>query len=203
MPPDLVHFLDAGPPPIVFTVGFSAVTVAGRFFEDSIAAARALGRRAVLVGKRIGTETGRSARGRLRLRVRPVLATLPTGCRCRPCRGHRHDGAGDAGGASHAGRALRPRPARQRRTAEAAGGRTHDPRSPLHSSPSRRPSCGTCSTTRRTHNEPRRSGRQMREEDGVRVACDALETQLRERLNAPHSEVMGAASLGRSRSTEE
>ena len=54
LPPDLERFLDAGPPPIVFTVGFSAVTVAGRFFEDSIAAARALGRRAVLVGKRIG-----------------------------------------------------------------------------------------------------------------------------------------------------
>ena len=54
LPPDLEHFLDAGPPPIVFTVGFSAVTVAGRFYEESIAAARALGRRAVLVGKRIG-----------------------------------------------------------------------------------------------------------------------------------------------------
>ncbi|MFO0891086.1 MAG: glycosyltransferase [Isosphaeraceae bacterium] len=56
LPPDLNHFLDAGPPPIVFTVGFSAVTVAGRFFEESIAAASTLGRRAVLVGRRIGAE---------------------------------------------------------------------------------------------------------------------------------------------------
>lgn len=58
LPPGLERFLDTGPPPIVFTVGFSAVTVAGRFFEDSLAAARSLGRRAVLVGKRLsGAQT--------------------------------------------------------------------------------------------------------------------------------------------------
>ena len=135
LPPDLERFLDAGPPPIVFTVGFSAVTVAGRFFEESIAAAGALGRRAVLVGKRFGS-TQAFARGGLHLRLRPLLATLPTGCRCRPCRWHRDDGAGDAGGASHAGRALRPRPARQCGAAEAAGGRPHDLRSQVYSSPS-------------------------------------------------------------------
>jgi UDP:flavonoid glycosyltransferase YjiC (YdhE family) len=49
---DLVRFLDAGPPPIVFTLGSSAVLDAGRFYEYSAAAARLLGRRAVLlVGK--------------------------------------------------------------------------------------------------------------------------------------------------------
>ena len=56
LPPELVRFLDSGPPPIVFTVGISAVTVAGRFFEDSLDAAKALGCRAVMVGKRISTE---------------------------------------------------------------------------------------------------------------------------------------------------
>ena len=63
LPPELERFLNSGTPPIVFTVGFSAVTVAGRFFEESIAAARALGRRAVLVGKRIGTEQARLPEG--------------------------------------------------------------------------------------------------------------------------------------------
>jgi rhamnosyltransferase subunit B len=49
MSPELVHFLDAGPPPIVFTLGSSAVLNAGKFFEHSAAAAKLLGRRAVLI----------------------------------------------------------------------------------------------------------------------------------------------------------
>lgn len=52
MPPELVRFLDAGPPPVVFTLGSSAVVDAGPFYEHSAAAAKLLGRRAVLlVGK--------------------------------------------------------------------------------------------------------------------------------------------------------
>ena len=50
--PELAHFLDAGPPPIVFTLGSSAVMDAGRFYEHSAVAAKLLGRRAILlVGK--------------------------------------------------------------------------------------------------------------------------------------------------------
>jgi UDP:flavonoid glycosyltransferase YjiC (YdhE family) len=52
IPPQLVRFLDAGPPPLVFTLGSSAVVDAGRFYDHSAAAAKLLGRRAVLlVGK--------------------------------------------------------------------------------------------------------------------------------------------------------
>jgi rhamnosyltransferase subunit B len=52
MPPELVQFLDAGPPPLVFTLGSSAVVDAGAFYEHSVAAAARAGRRAVLlVGK--------------------------------------------------------------------------------------------------------------------------------------------------------
>ena len=47
--PELEAFLDAGSPPVVFTLGTSAVAVAGRFYEESIAAARRLGVRAVLL----------------------------------------------------------------------------------------------------------------------------------------------------------
>jgi UDP:flavonoid glycosyltransferase YjiC (YdhE family) len=49
MPPELAKFLDAGPPPIVFTLGTSAVWVASDFYRESIAAAKLLGRRAVLL----------------------------------------------------------------------------------------------------------------------------------------------------------
>ena len=47
--PDLLKFLDEGPPPIVFTLGSSAVWVARDFYRDSIAAAQAVGRRALLL----------------------------------------------------------------------------------------------------------------------------------------------------------
>lgn len=49
MPPDLVRFLDAGEPPIAFTLGSSAAMSAGDFYHQSLAAARRLGRRAVLL----------------------------------------------------------------------------------------------------------------------------------------------------------
>ncbi|HEV2883691.1 MAG TPA: glycosyltransferase, partial [Pyrinomonadaceae bacterium] len=49
MPPALKRFLDYGMPPIVFTLGTSAVWVAQDFYRESIAAARSLGRRAVLL----------------------------------------------------------------------------------------------------------------------------------------------------------
>ena len=49
MPAQLVEFLDHGPAPIVFTLGTSAVWVARDFYRESIAAAKLLGRRAVLL----------------------------------------------------------------------------------------------------------------------------------------------------------
>jgi len=55
-PVELMKFLDAGPPPIVFTLGSSAIWVARNFYRDSIAAAQALGRRALLL---IGHERNR------------------------------------------------------------------------------------------------------------------------------------------------
>ncbi len=49
MPPDLQTFLDAGEPPIVFTLGSAAVMDAGDFYEESAKAAKLLNRRAVLL----------------------------------------------------------------------------------------------------------------------------------------------------------
>jgi rhamnosyltransferase subunit B len=47
--PELCHFLDAGEPPIVFTLGSAAVMVPGQFFQESIRAIGQLQRRAVLL----------------------------------------------------------------------------------------------------------------------------------------------------------
>lgn len=48
----LERFLESGPPPVVFTLGSSAVMAAGDFYRESVDAARTLGIRAVLlVGK--------------------------------------------------------------------------------------------------------------------------------------------------------
>jgi UDP:flavonoid glycosyltransferase YjiC (YdhE family) len=47
--PELLRFLDDGEPPVVFTLGSAAVANAGEFYEHSIDAAAALGRRALLL----------------------------------------------------------------------------------------------------------------------------------------------------------
>lgn len=47
--PALGRFLDAGPPPLVFSLGSLVVHAPGDFYADGAAAARALGRRAVLL----------------------------------------------------------------------------------------------------------------------------------------------------------
>ena len=49
LPPELGKFLKAGEPPVVFTLGSSAVFDARDFYEQSAAAAALLGRRAVLL----------------------------------------------------------------------------------------------------------------------------------------------------------
>jgi len=56
MPAELERFLADGPPPIVFTLGTSAVWVAHDFFQESIEAAKRLRKRAVLL---IGDERNR------------------------------------------------------------------------------------------------------------------------------------------------
>ena len=49
LPAELAEFLDRGDPPVVFTLGSSAVGAAGSFYEDSARAAVQLGVRAVLL----------------------------------------------------------------------------------------------------------------------------------------------------------
>ncbi len=63
-PEALARFLDAGPAPIVFTLGSSAVFDAGEFYEVALAASRALGRRAVLLCGPEGRNRPRALQGR-------------------------------------------------------------------------------------------------------------------------------------------
>ena len=62
--PGLRDFLERGEPPLVFTLGTSAVGAAGRFYEVSVEVARRLGRRAVLlVGRHPGNRPDRIDEG--------------------------------------------------------------------------------------------------------------------------------------------
>jgi rhamnosyltransferase subunit B len=80
IPIELKQFLDNGAPPIVFTLGSSAVWVARDFFEESIRAAKRLARRAVLL---IGDERNLPRalpEGIIALDYVPYQALLPRAC---------------------------------------------------------------------------------------------------------------------------
>jgi MGT family glycosyltransferase len=80
VPPELTRFLENGAPPIVFTLGSSAVWVARDFFSESIEAAKRLGRRAVLL---IGDERNLPPtlpEGVMAVDYVPYQALLPKAC---------------------------------------------------------------------------------------------------------------------------
>ena len=73
--PELAAFLAAGDAPIVFTLGSTAVHNPGNFYEASAAAARQMGRRAVLLG--IETLSGADREDILTLRYAPYSQIFP------------------------------------------------------------------------------------------------------------------------------
>lgn len=80
MSQELTRFLGSGPPPIVFTLGSSAVWVARDFFHESIEAAKRLGRRAVLL---IGDERNLPEslpEGIIAVDYAPYQSLLPKAC---------------------------------------------------------------------------------------------------------------------------
>jgi UDP:flavonoid glycosyltransferase YjiC (YdhE family) len=80
LPLELTQFLESGPAPIVFTLGSSAVWVARDFFQESIQAAKRLGRRAVLL---IGDERNLPhdlPEGIIALDYVPYQSLLPKAC---------------------------------------------------------------------------------------------------------------------------
>lgn len=79
--PELTRFLDDGPPPLVFTLGVTSAMVAGSFFEESLAAAKRLGRRAVLVmGKHHSPFRAALADGMIAVDYAPFSELFPRAC---------------------------------------------------------------------------------------------------------------------------
>ena len=72
------RYLQAGPAPIVFTLGSAAVMTPGAFFDASVAAAKMLGRRAILlIGKESGTVLSNLPEGIAAFDYAPFSALFP------------------------------------------------------------------------------------------------------------------------------
>ena len=180
MPPDLAAFLDAGPPPIVFTLGTAAVMDAGDFYTHSIEAAQILKRRAVLL-------IGRDPRNRPAIPLPPDIFAAEyapfSELFPRACAIVHQGGVGTTGQAMRAGRPSLVMPyshdqpdnaarvtrlgigralARDRYTAYTAAREIRA----LLDSPA-------------YADKARRIGQQVQTENGVQSACDALEAKLR------------------------
>lgn len=182
---ELEAFLQAGPAPVVFTLGSAAVHAARRFYGDSLKAAGMVGRRALLL-------TGPDRQGlpdplppwALAVPYAPHAAVFP-----RACAVVHQGGAGTTGQAMRAGRPMLVVPfahdqpdnaARMQRAGAAKvlpiGRYAADRAAGL---------LRTVLTDRRMAAQADLLGRQVRAEDGVGAACDALESALTPRSPSP------------------
>jgi UDP:flavonoid glycosyltransferase YjiC (YdhE family) len=179
LPPALARFLDEGPPPLVFTLGSSAVQDAGKFYEHSAAAARLLGRRAVLlVGRDTSNRPASLPEGVVAWDFAPFAELFP-----RAAAVVHQGGIGTTGRVMWAGRPTlvvpftHDQPDNAERATRLGVARTI---SRWRYTPSRvaaelRQLLGNPTYARRSAEV----GAQVRREDGVRAACDALEGLLR------------------------
>jgi rhamnosyltransferase subunit B len=179
LPAGLVRFLDDGPPPIVFTLGISSATVAGSFFEDSVAAADALGRRAVLVGKRHGGSPTPLPKSVFACEYAPFSQLFPKAAAIVHA-----GGIGSTGLAMRSGRPMLVVPFAHDQPDNAERLRRLGAARIVY--PHRYTSARVASELRHVLDEPSYSqraseiGNQVQQEDGVQVACDALEAMLHE-----------------------
>jgi UDP:flavonoid glycosyltransferase YjiC (YdhE family) len=181
MSPELVRFLDAGPAPIVFTLGSSAVMDAGTFYLHSAEAAKLLGRRAVLlIGKEPRNCPPNLPDGIAAFAYAPFSELFP-----RAAAIVHQGGVGTTGQAMRSGRPMLVMPY------------AHD----QPDNAERVTRLGIARSIRRRHYTPARVakhlqelldnpvyakkaeevGRRLAEEDGVKTACDALEGFLKTR----------------------
>jgi UDP:flavonoid glycosyltransferase YjiC (YdhE family) len=179
MSAELVRFLDGGPPPIVFTLGSSGVADAGPFFEHSTAAAKLLGRRAVLiVGKEMDNGLASLPDGVAAFDYVPFSELFP-----RAAAIVHAGGIGTTALAMRAGRPMLVMPCAHDQFDNAArvtrlGIARAIPRRRYN--PTR-----VAAELRHLFDIPEYSerasgiGERVRREDGVRAACDALEELLR------------------------
>ena len=178
MPPELDRFLDEGPPPIVFTLGSSAVWVARDFYRESIAAAELLGRRAVLL---IGDE-----RNQLRESLPPEIIAVNyapfEALLARACAMVHHGGVGTTSNGLRAGipTLIVPfafdQPDNAAHAARLGCGRTL-PRAKYHAARVAR-ELDILLTKPEHTSKARETSRLLRTENGARVAADLIEQVL-------------------------
>lgn len=176
--PELKQFLDAGEPPIVFTLGSAAVLDPGTFYQESVQAVKQLNRRAVLlIGKNASPEP--LSADILAVSYAPFSQIFP-----RACAIVHQGGIGTTAQALRAGRPTLVMPYSHDQPDNAA----------------RLERLGTSRTILRKQYSASRVTKELRElldnpsyaakaaevgrivqaENGVGVACDAIEKQLRE-----------------------
>jgi len=184
LPAALAQFLDGGPPPIIFTLGTAVATDAGPFYEASARAARLLGRRAVLILKDPHNRPPTLPEGVVAFDYAPFSELFP-----RAAAVVHHGGIGTTGLAMRSGRPtlVMPcawdQPDNAERVARLGISRTIPRR---RYTPAR-----VAAELRRLLDDPayeRRAlevGEQVRQEDGVRLACDALGELLQEGGSMP------------------
>jgi UDP:flavonoid glycosyltransferase YjiC (YdhE family) len=177
LPPALAEFLESGPPPIVFTLGTAVATDAGPFYETSAQAARLLGRRAVLILKDPRNRLSNLPEGVMAFDYAPFAALFP-----RAAAVVHHGGIGTTGLVMRSGRPMLvmpcawDQPDNAERVARLGISRTI--------ARHRYTSDRVVAELRTLLDDPayeRRAsevGKQVRQEDGVRVACDVLEELL-------------------------
>jgi rhamnosyltransferase subunit B len=174
LPPALMRFLDDGPPPIVFTLGTAVATDSGPFFEHSVAAARLLGRRAVLVVKDAPNRLPTLPDGVAALDYAPFSELFP-----RAAAIVHHGGIGTTGLAMWSGRPMLvmpcawDQPDHAERATRLGIARTvpRNRYTPDRVAAELRELLDNPTYSQRAS----RIGEQVRQEDGVRAACDALE----------------------------
>jgi len=180
LPPELARFLDDGPPPLVFTLGTAVGSDAGRFYETSLAAAQAVGYRAVFVGSGV---QGRFAAGpeSIALDYAPYAELFP-----RAAVIVHHGGIGTTGLAMQSGRPMlvMPRawdqPDNAARVARLGIARVL----PRHRYTASRVASGLRHLLDEAYKQRALAVRdQLRQENGVRTACDTIEARLA--LSAP------------------
>ena len=178
LPPDLDRFLGEGEPPVVFTLGSSAVHDAGLFYQHGAAAAKSLGRRAVLlVGTDPRNRPASPPAGVAAFEYAPFSALFP-----RAAAVVHQGGVGTTGEAMRAGRPMlvmpysHDQPDNAARVARLGIARTI--------SRSRYDAARAAAELGRLLGDPRYAeraaevGRRVRSEDGVRAACEAIERLL-------------------------
>jgi UDP:flavonoid glycosyltransferase YjiC (YdhE family) len=175
LPPELARFLDSGPPPMVFTLGTAVGSDAGRFYEVSLAAARFLGHRAVFVGSGVPQRLTAGSEV-ITLDYAPYAELFP-----RAAVVVHHGGIGTTGLAMQSGRPMlvMPRawdqPDNAARVARLGVARVL----PRHRYTASRVASELRHLLAGAYQQRALAVRdQLRQEDGVRAACDAIEPRL-------------------------